>query len=63
MQKQLETVVMLVAAFVLLVGVVILTIPDPEMPGTPVKVEESGPTWPFVVRPIMPEDLDRVDGN
>ena len=56
--KAAEEVVIVAAATVCLIGVVIMAIPDPEMPGTPVKVEETVPTWPFVVRTIMPEDLD-----
>jgi hypothetical protein len=61
--KAAEEVVIVLAATVCLIGVVIMAIPDPKMPGTPVKVEQSGPEWPFIVKTIMPEDLDRVDGN
>jgi hypothetical protein len=57
--KAAEEVVIVAAATVCLIGVVIMAIPDPEIPSTPVKVEQSESHWPFVVRTIMPEDLDR----
>lgn len=61
--KVAEEVVIVLAGTVCLIGIVILAIPDPDVPSTPVKVtqRDSNQTepWPYVVRTIHPEDLDR----